>query len=43
MRYDITGKLTNPTQNLINPASNNENVNLNSISVGIYFGITFIL
>jgi Outer membrane protein beta-barrel domain len=43
IRYDITGKLTNPSLNLINPASNNENVNLNSISFGIYFGITFIL
>ena len=43
IRYDITGKLTNPRQNLINPVSNNENVNLNSISGGIYFGITFIL
>jgi len=41
-RYDITGKLTNPGQNLINYVSS-ENVNLNSISVGIYFGLTFIL
>jgi hypothetical protein len=41
-RYDVTGKLTNPIQNLINYVSS-ENVNLNSISVGIYFGITFIL
>jgi len=42
VRYDITGKLTNSSQNLINYATG-ENVNLNSVSVGIYFGITFIL
>jgi hypothetical protein len=42
VRYDITGKLINPIQNLINSESG-ENVNLNSVSIGIYFGITFIL
>jgi hypothetical protein len=41
-RYDLTGNLKNPVQNLINNASG-ENVNLNSVSVGIYFGLTFIL
>ena len=42
VRYDITGKLSTPSQNLTNNESN-ENVNLNSVSFGIYFGITFIL
>ncbi|KAF0152959.1 MAG: hypothetical protein FD143_636 [Ignavibacteria bacterium] len=40
LRYDNTGELANGSQNIINK-SNGEKLNLNSISVGIYLGVTF--
>lgn len=40
IRYDHTGELANGTQSIINKSSG-EKLNLNSISFGIYLGVTF--
>ncbi|NJD22703.1 MAG: hypothetical protein FIA82_08570 [Melioribacter sp.] len=42
LRYDLPGELSNGSKSLINNASG-EKLNLNSISVGIYLGITLTL
>jgi len=42
LRYDLPGKLSNGNKSLINNASG-EKLNLNSISIGIYLGITLTL
>ncbi len=42
LRYDLAGELSNGSKSLINNASG-EKLNLNSISVGIYLGITLTL
>ncbi|MEW6701703.1 MAG: hypothetical protein AB1298_03200, partial [Bacteroidota bacterium] len=41
-RYDLSGEFSNPNTSLINKTIN-EKMNLNSISFGIYLGVTFIL
>lgn len=41
-RYDFTGDISNGTNTIVNK-STRENLNLNSISFGIYLGITFLL
>lgn len=40
LRYDYTGDLANGSQSIINKSSG-EKLNLNSISFGIYLGVTF--
>lgn len=42
LRYDLPGELSNGSKSLINNATG-EKLNLNSISVGIYLGITLTL
>ncbi len=42
LRYDLPGELSNGSKTLINNA-NGEKLNLNSISIGIYLGITLTL
>lgn len=42
LRYDLPGELSNGNKTLINNA-NGEKLNLNSISIGIYLGITLTL
>lgn len=41
-RYDLSGDLSNPNASIINKTTQ-EKMNLNSISFGIYLGVTFIL
>jgi hypothetical protein len=43
LRYDITDELSSDTGNKIINFTNSENVDLNSISVGLKVGITYIL
>jgi len=41
-RYDISGDVSNSQNSIINRATG-ENLNLSTISFGIYLGVTFIL
>lgn len=43
LRYDVTGDLESGSRKKITNLVNNENVNLNSISIGIKIGVSYIL
>ncbi|MBS3944729.1 MAG: hypothetical protein KGZ42_04475, partial [Melioribacter sp.] len=42
LRYDITGELSSGSGKKIINFTNNENVNLNTISVGLKVGVTYL-